>query len=110
MQRPRSKRDRWCTAVTAVLSRSTCSTHSSDALLLRERTVDFVAHQVGQVIGQIVERLVAGIARTRQVNRNDGLDASRTCGEPHDAIHKRDYVVEIGRAEYHPDIPLPPNL
>src|ERR1700737_821387 len=99
MQRPRSWRDWWYRAATAVLSRSTCSAHSSDALLFRERAVDFVAHQVGQVIGQVVERLVAGLARARQVHRNDGLDASRTCGEHHDAIRERDGFVDIVRDE-----------
>src|SRR5712675_1864795 len=101
MQRPHSRRDRWYTAVTATPSRSTCSTHSSDALLLGEGAVNLIAHQVGQVIGQVVKRLAALVARTRQIHRKDGRDAPGASREHDDAVRKRDGFVVIVRYDHH---------
>ena len=71
------------------------------ALLLGECAIDLVLQQRGQFDAQREQGRRRQIARSRQVDRHDRLDAAGTRGEDDDPVGERDRLVDMMGDEQH---------
>src|SRR5690349_6529353 len=81
-----------------------------ESLLFGKGALDLVAQQIGEEKAQRFAFPREQVARARQVDGHDGLDAAGPCCEDDDAIGERHRLVDMVRDEEHGGAALAPDV
>src|ERR1700750_3094262 len=91
-------------------SRRENSNDRGDGFLFGERTIHFVAHQLGQMAPQRLSLGRERVARARNVERHNGLDTARARGENGHAVREGHSLVDVMRDEEDRGAAIPPDI